>query len=348
MLMIYGVTGYTGALISKLAHREQLAHIAAGRNAAEVGAHAAMHNLPARVFALDDAAALDQALAECTVVLNCAGPFITTAPPLVAACLRTGTHYLDLAGEYPAFAQHEAQRAAAVERGVLVLPGIGFSVAPTDCLALHLKQRLPSATSLTLAFDAEGGVSQGTLGAVLGDLARPGVVRRRGSLEPRHAGSDRHTLNLGRGPRAVVLNPWRGDLVTAFWSTAIPNITTYSVFPTPLVAAMRSAVLRRVIGSARGQRLLKSIVKRLPAGPGEDARAAGTTAVWGEVSNQIGERRRATLTGPEAYDFTAHAALAAARRILAGAAPAGLHTPATAFGADWVLELPGVSGFVDS
>jgi saccharopine dehydrogenase (NAD+, L-lysine-forming) len=94
-----------------------------------------------------------------TCVLHCAGPYIYTSKPMVDGCLRTGTHYLDITGEIPVYETLAARDAESKARGATLLPGIGFDVVPTDCLALHLKQRLPSATHLTLAFHLSGFIS---------------------------------------------------------------------------------------------------------------------------------------------------------------------------------------------
>lgn len=343
-LLIYGVSGYTGALISRMAAEKKLAHLAGGRTAAAVAAHAQALELETRVFSLDDPVALDAALAGVTVVLNCAGPFARTARPLAEACIRVGAHYLDLAGEVPEFESLRRFDAQARSAGVMLMPGVGFGIVPTDCLAMEAKQRLPSATHLTLAFETVGGVSQGTLGTLLHDLHRSGVVRQNGALIPARAASQRCKIDFGHGPRTAVLNPWRGDIATAFYSTGIPNITAYTVFPAPLPWLMgASTYLGPLLDRPGVQRQLQRLVQRLPPGPDQAALARGSTRVWAEATNAAGERATVRLQGPEAYLFTARTALSIARQALAGKVADGFQTPAQVYGADFVRSIEGVT-----
>src|SRR4029450_5888511 len=129
-----------------------------------------------------DPAALDAALQGVTAVLHCAGPFSATARPMVEACLRRRVHYLDITGEIGAFERLAARGEEAARAGVMLLPGVGFDVVPSDCLAAHLKRRLPSATSLALAFQVFGRVSRGTANTAIENLAHGGMVRRAGKL----------------------------------------------------------------------------------------------------------------------------------------------------------------------
>src|SRR5690606_35660895 len=160
--LLYGANGYTGRLILERALAEGLRPLLAGRNAEEIGALAVRHGLESSVFPLDDARALEAALRETRVVLLAAGPFSRTSGPVVEACLRAGAHYLDITGEIGVFEAIAARDAEARAAGVALLPGVGFDVVPTDCLAAHLKRRLPPATRLALAFQGAGGVSRGT------------------------------------------------------------------------------------------------------------------------------------------------------------------------------------------
>src|SRR5215207_4129186 len=161
--LLYGSYGYTGRLIAERARELGLTPLLAGRDAAQVQAQAAELGFPHRAFGLDDTAALEAALRETRVVLHSAGPFSRTSRPMVEACLRTGTHYLDITGEIAVFEAAAARDRQAREAGVMLLPGAGFDVVPSDCLAAHLERRLPSATSLSLAFQGLGGISRGTL-----------------------------------------------------------------------------------------------------------------------------------------------------------------------------------------
>ena len=92
-----------------------------------------------RQAALDDAAALDRALAGCAVLINCAGPFLDTARPLVQAALRAGCHYIDVTAEQPsAQAVLDEFDAPARAAGVVVMPAAGFYGGLADLLASAL------------------------------------------------------------------------------------------------------------------------------------------------------------------------------------------------------------------
>lgn len=341
--LLYGATGYTGTLIARKAIAQGLQPVLAGRSGAKLAPLAAALGVEYRVAALDTPASLDQALAGVPLVLNCAGPFGRTGPPLVEACLRTGTHYLDLAGEVPEFEALVERDHLASVAGVMLLPGVGFGVVPTDCLAAYLHRQLPDATQLILAFETVGGVSQGTAQTLFSDVMNPGVVRRDGQLVPSRPAERRRRIDFGQGPKMAVSNPWRGDLTTAFHTTGIPNVETYTAFPAPVPQLMSaSGWAGRFWNSQSFQRLLGRLIERLPAGPDEQTLARGQTHIWGEASNASGQRVAARLHGPEAYRFTALTALAIVAQVVAGKAEAGFQTPARVYGPDFVLTIDGV------
>jgi short subunit dehydrogenase-like uncharacterized protein len=95
---------------------------------------------------LEDTPALDAALMEVPLILHAGGPFYRTYRAVADACLRTRRHYLDVTGEIAVFEGLAALGPAAQEAGVMLLPGVGFDVVPSDCLAAYLKSRLPDAT----------------------------------------------------------------------------------------------------------------------------------------------------------------------------------------------------------
>jgi short subunit dehydrogenase-like uncharacterized protein len=99
--LIYGATGFTGKLTARTAKDRGLTPILAGRNEAKLKAVADTLGFQYRVFELSDASRLDAALGEVDVVLHIAGPFSATSKPVADACLRTGTHYLDIAVREP-------------------------------------------------------------------------------------------------------------------------------------------------------------------------------------------------------------------------------------------------------
>jgi short subunit dehydrogenase-like uncharacterized protein len=340
--LIYGANGYTGRLIARRAVERGLRPLLAGRNGAEVGALAAELGLAHRAVALDDTSALDAMLHEVPLVLHCAGPFARTSRPMEEACLRTGAHYLDITGEIEVFERLAARGAVAAAAGVMLLPGVGFDVVPSDCLAAHLARRLPTATHLALAFQGLGGVSRGTATTAVENLGRGGAVRREGRIVAVPAAWRTREVDFGRGPRTATTIPW-GDVSTAFHSTGIRNVEVYM----PMSASARRALrasrhLGPVLGSVPVQRLLKALIARREPGPSDEARLRGGVRLWGEASDGAGRRVVSRLSGPEGYTLTAHAAVAAVEKVLGGEAAPGFRTPSLAFGADFVMELDGV------
>ena len=343
-LIIYGANGYTGEITARLAKEQGMTPVLAGRSEAPVAALARDLGLEHRAFGLDDPATLDAGLEGAKVVLHCAGPFSRTAAPMVDACLRKGAHYLDITGEVGVFEAVAARDAEARQRGVMLMPGAGFDVVPSDCLAAHLARRLPDATHLVLAFAGlGGGVSHGTALTMVENIHRGGLVRRDGALFPVPPGSLHRQIDYGRGPRLSMAIPW-GDVSTAYRSTGIPDIEVYTPASWPLLVAARlGGFFPGLLGSRPVQRFLSRRVEARPKGPTPEERAAGRSVLWGEVLNAAGQRASARLTTPNGYTLTAVASLEIARRALSGDAPIGYQTPSLAYGPDLILSFEGTS-----
>jgi len=342
-LVIYGSYGYTGSLIAEAAVERGLDPILAGRERRTLESQAARLGCDAAVASLEEPKILDMVLDDATAVLNCAGPFERTWEPMVEACLRNGAHYLDITGELTVFEAIHGHSDRAEDAGVMLLPGVGFDVVPTDCLAAHLAQRVPDADRLELAIRAENGVSRGTLKTVIAQLDGGGAVRRDGVLESVPPAHETRTVDFGWGHQEthVAAIPW-GDVATAYYTTGIPNVTTYMAMPTAAVRVQRAAGLVAPLLGLPGVRPgLQWLVERTVDGPDAEARTTGESYVWGEASGD-GERAVARLRGPQTYALTAETALATARRVLDGDAPTGFQTPAGAYGPDLILDVEGV------
>lgn len=333
--MIYGANGYTGALIAREAARRGHRPILAGRDAAKVEALAAELGCEARTFGLD---AID--LRGVALVLHCAGPFTITSAPMVEACLRDGVHYADITGEIPVFESIMARDAAAKARGVTLLPGVGFDVVPTDCLAAMLAEALPHATELLLAFYSKGSsLSRGTTRTMIESLGDGGAIRRDGRIVRVPPAYDVRSIPFSCGERTAMTIPW-GDVSTAFHTTGIPNIRVYIAASPKGIARARQ--LRWLLPLLK-PKLVRRLLQRIAApksGPDERRRSAGRVYLWGQVTRG-GESRSMTMTTPEGYAFTVVSAVNVAERMLSGVA-AGAFTPAKLFGAELVSSVPGV------
>ncbi|GAA0551616.1 saccharopine dehydrogenase family protein [Chitinophaga japonensis] len=341
--LLYGAYGYTGELIARYAAQYNLQPVLAGRREAALAALAGKLHLPYIALDLDNAPALQEALHQVKVVVHAAGPYDFTARQMITACLQTGTHYIDLNGDPDIFEMIRQYDAAAQAAGVMLLPGAGFDVVPTDCLALFLKKAMPAATRLQLAFTILGStLSHGTAINTLQKLGDPGAARINGAIVREPVGQEGMWVDFGVKRMFTCSLPW-GDVATAFYSTGIPNIRSYTTMPLAAFWLLKIQSLFNWLLRKPGVRnFLKKQVKRRPAGPDDNMRSRAVSLVWGRVTDAQGHTVTARLRTPEAYDVTAYAVLHITRKILEGHFTAGYQTPATAYGEDLVTELPNV------
>ncbi|HEX8287753.1 MAG TPA: saccharopine dehydrogenase NADP-binding domain-containing protein [Pyrinomonadaceae bacterium] len=339
--LIYGANGYTGELIAREATRRGLKPILAGRSLTKVEPLAKELNLTARSFSLEDKKSLEYTLKEVDFVLHCAGPFSLTAKPMVEACLRLKKHYLDITGEIAVFEAMVRLDEKAKAAEIMIMPGVGFDVVPSDCLALHLKNRLPDATRLTLAFYGLGKISHGTQATMTLNAGAGGAVRRNGEIIKVPAAYKTRKIDFGEIEKTAVTIPW-GDIATAFYSTGIPNIEVYTVVPEENLRLLK---LSRYVGWLLAAKPIQNFLQnRIPkGGPNEEERANGKTYLWGEASDERGNKVEAVQTGIEGYTMTVLTALQIAEKILGGNFRAGFQTPAKCYGADLILEINGVT-----
>jgi len=339
--LIYGANGYTGELIAREAARRGLKPILSGRSQNKVEPLAKELNLTCRTFSLEDKKSLEYTLKEVDFVIHCAGPFSLTSKPMVEACLRTGKHYLDITGEIAVFEAMARRGEQAKEAGIMIMPGVGFDVVPSDCLALHLKNRLPGATNLMLAFYGMGKISHGTQATMTMNVGRGGAIRRDGEIVQVPAAWKTREIDFGEFTKTGVTIPW-GDVSTAFYSTGIPNIEVYTVLPEENLRLLK---LSRYIGWLLATKPVQNYLqKQIPeGGPNEAERAKGKTYLWGEATDNAGDKVESRLECPEGYTTTALTALKIAEKILAGNFCVGFQTPAKCYGADLVLEIENTS-----
>jgi short subunit dehydrogenase-like uncharacterized protein len=322
--------------------------VLAGRDRAKLEALARELDLPSVVVALGDRSALIHALEQVQTVCHAAGPFVHTSQPLVEACLVARTNYLDITGELPVFQQIFSRHEEAVRFGVALLPGVGFDVVPSDCLARFVANSVKSATELELAFAMVGRASAGTLKASFEGILRGNYVRRQGALREIPLGQGVRRVQFSDRPRTALPIPW-GDLESAYRTTGIANITTYMGVPhTPARLLSRALPvtsrllpkLASVLGQPALRRAILSMIEARATNPDEAERARSRAYLWARASSSEGESREAWLETADGYAFTAESAVLSLER-LAALGPVGALTPASAFGADFVLEVGG-------
>jgi short subunit dehydrogenase-like uncharacterized protein len=342
--LLYGANGYSGQLIARMAARYGLQPILAGRNAEGIRALAAALGLEHRAFALDEPDKIDENLRDVALVLHAAGPFAHTAQPMMEACLRNRCHYLDITGEIAVFEMAHGYDAAARAAGIMLMSGTGFDVVPTDCTALALKEQLPDATHLKLAFANIGGtLSHGTALTMLEGLGKPGAERKNGQIVAVPLG--RHSWDCqyeGRTYHTVSI-PW-GDVSTAWYSTGIPNIVTFTRGKrrSPLKRWLQNLGMQLLARDWMKARLRQRILAQ-PPGPDDAQRQKARSIVWGEARNAQGETASTCLSLPEGYTLTAMSSLYIAREVLEGRFQPGFQTPAMAYGAGLIQRIVATS-----
>jgi len=338
--MIYGANGYTGELIARQAVADGNKPIMAGRSEDKVAPLANELGLPYRAFGLDDAGQLADNLKGVGLVLHCAGPFSATSAPMIEGCLAAGAHYLDISGEIQVFEHAHAQSGRAAEAGIVICPGVGFDVIPTDCIAVTLKKALPDATHLALGFDSRSGFSPGTAKTSVEGLADGGRVRRNGEITPVALAWRTRTIDFGDGEKLAMTIPW-GDVSTAFHSTGIPNIEVYLPGSPGLIKqAKRANYVRWLLALPPVQRLLKKRVEKTVRGPDAATRARQPTHVWGEARNSAGRTLTARVRTANGYSLTVSGSLTIVRYLLEHRVDGGAYTPATLLGPNLVEDLP--------
>ena len=309
-LMIYGATGYTGRMAAERARAAGLDLVLGGRDEARLAKLASQLAAEHRTFGVGDACAIDEALSDVDVLLNCAGPFMRTAAPLMNAAIRSGTHYLDIAAELDSYRLAEALDHDASAAGVMLLPGSGGSVAMLGSLAAHAAARVERPVSLRVALHVSGAMSRGSAISATENLTVECLKRAEGVL----AAQDQEGLrefDFGAGAKACfpVTLP---DLITIWRATGIPNVETYvhvsgNAFPSGDLAIM-------------------------PEGPTAEQREANRYQAAAEATGADGTVVRSVLDTVNGYTFTPLAAIEAARRVLGGEVRPGFQTPVGLFG----------------
>lgn len=341
-LLIYGATGYTGTRIARAAVSAGIRPVLAGRSKTRLAPLASRLDLEHRAVAVEHAAGLEAALRDVDVVLNVAGPFGQTATPILDACLRTGTHYLDVTGEVLVIEALRERDDEARTRGLMILPAVGFDVVASDCLAAHVAERRPDATQLHIGIAGLRSMTRGSAKSFFEFGDRPIFVRRDGKLTSATPATLERSFDFGQGPRACCAMAW-GDAVCAYYTTGIPNVATYLEATPPLRATLLATrALGRVTGASIWQTFVQSLADLLPEETPDGDREGWGVTVVAEVVDALGRCSQSRLRTPDAYTTTALAAVRVAARVLAGDLEPGFQTPARLFGPDFVLGIPGV------
>lgn len=336
--LIYGAYGYTGQLIVEEAVSKGHQPVLGGRDREKLEKVAKKYKLESINFGLENPDRIVEVLKDFDLVLHAAGPYSVTAQPMVKACLATNTHYVDITGEIGTFEYIASKDNAAKQAGIVMLPGAGFDVVPTDCMASFLHDQLPDATHLEMGFQSLSKLSRGTALTMTENLSKGGAIREAGKIKVvKNAYQTRQKKVNGKDISFVSI-PW-GDVSTAFHSTGIPNIILFfGAHPKMIKRMKKMERFKWILGLGLIQNILRNRVKRTVTGPSEELRNTARSYIWGEATNAQGQKVSAEMNTLEGYKLTALTSTSAVEQLLTGSFEPGFYTPSKAFGTDFIKQ----------
>lgn len=339
---LIGATGYTGKLIANKAREYHIDLVLMGRSVAKLKSLSDRLGYPYHACSLSNAIALQESLRGIDLVINAAGPFSATAQPVVEACLAAGAHYIDITGEIPTFKTLYSYDKQARDHDSMVMPGVGFAVVASDCLAAHVVARLPGANNLNIGVSRSDIFSRGSARTML-ELFDNGVaVRRNGLIEKIPVASLEHQFDFGEGTRSALAVSWP-DVFTAYYTTGVGNIAAYfEVGPMERSAAMYGRYGGWALQLPFARQFMEFQTSLLPEGPSRRSREVRSRVVVAEATNPAGQSVRSRVTTPEAYSFSALSTLEIAKRVASGEYTKGFQTPARVYGSEFLRGIPGV------
>ncbi|WP_433281365.1 saccharopine dehydrogenase family protein [Micromonospora sp. CA-244673] len=304
---VFGAYGHTGRFVVAELRERGFVPLLLGRDAGRLQALAASHpGLEHRVASAGDPASLDRALRGAAAVVNCAGPFASTAAPVIEAALRAGIPYMDVAAEIEAnvdtFA-HFTDRARSA--GVAVVPAMAFFGGLGDLLVTAAMGDWTAADEAHVAYGLSswhptaGTLASGTVSRDRRDGRR--VRYTGGRLEYHLDEGDLPVLEwhfpAPLGTRTVLGGFTMADVVTVPSHLSIPEVRTY----------MTTDAARDLAGPDTPA----------PAAVDERGRSGQTFTV--DVVVRSGDRQRGVVaSGRDIYAVSAPLAVEAVRRLLAG------------------------------
>lgn len=337
--LIYGAYGYTGALLVELAISKGYEPILAGRNYTKLQRLAKKYSLSCRTFDLTDPEKIIENIEDLELLVNCAGPFVETAPPLIMGCLTTRTHYMDISGEVESFEYLFEQEERAVEMEIGLVSGVGFDVIPSDYLSNFLIEKIPNANRLTLCVESVSRISSGTMKTIIHSLSKGGLIRKNGELISCTIGKGQQKFKFPDNRFLKAIPFPLADLVSIHRSTGIPNITTFMTLSESSIQMissfepMLSFILSNNLLKLSLQKWIEWNVK-VPE-PNKNV----SSYIYAQIENEIGIQAEAWIKLPESYKFTATALLHCTEKII-GLKPKGAYTPVQLFGIEYLSKLP--------
>lgn len=336
-ILIYGANGFSAGLILNEFLKRGIKPILAGRNSEKIKSMALQKGCNFKIFDLKDTRKIVSELNGVNTVLNCAGPFSKTAAPLINACLISGVNYIDITGEMEIFKFAWSMNNKAKEKGIVILPGAGFDVIPTDCLAKKLKEELPDASSLKLAFATRNShPSKGTIKATLDYISSNSMIRK-GDIISIPTASVSRIIDFGDFHSDSIAVQW-ADVFNAYFSTEIDDIEVYMALPSRVkkILKVTAGLIERLLSIKLVKKMVILFIDSFITDPNDRQRQNSVTYFWGMVQNKKGTVIQRVLQLPDGYNITALGAAEAAFRISQGLVKPGTQTPSLAFGSDFI------------
>jgi short subunit dehydrogenase-like uncharacterized protein len=334
-VVVFGATGFTGSLVAAELGRLGIPALLTGRNRQRADALAdRVGAAGAAAIDVTDPESVRTVLRRDDVAINCAGPFSELGEPVVAACVRSGAHYLDTTGEQR-FIRRIADHyhAAASDAGVVVVNAMAFEYA-LGCFAAELAaselDRPLRSIDMTYAWPgAAAAASRGTRHSVLRVVRDGGFAYREGEWVAAGAGSRARDVEVGGGRRRAIWFP-AGEIVMLprtlevsrvdAWMVVTPALTRLLPWVAPVLPALAS-----LVSPIHGR-----LIDRGPDGPSDAQRSASRYLVAAEVIGADGAVASVAMRGTDPYGITAALAAAGAATLLAKESPArpGIRSPA--------------------
>jgi short subunit dehydrogenase-like uncharacterized protein len=312
-IAVYGATGYTGRLVVAELLKAEADFIVSGRSAAKLDALRADMRLeaPAKAARVEDPASLRELLADCAVVVDCAGPFVKYGEPVLAAAVETGTHYLDTTGEQPYMKMAFERYGPAAERaGVAVVPGMGFDYVPGDMIASLTAKGMGELDELAMHYSwLDFTPSQGTARTTL-EMISGGDLEWQNSEWVKSSGSVKHGSYDFPDPvgRQRMFRYPSGEQITVPRHVSTRNIRAsmnVASFASDRLAPVFEAMVRPAGLAMRTplKRLANEVISRLPEGPTPEQRQKQRWMIVCEAKR--GDvQRTGVVSGRDVYGLT--------------------------------------------
>jgi short subunit dehydrogenase-like uncharacterized protein len=340
-IAVYGATGYTGRLVVAELVKADADFIVSGRSAQKLDALRAEFELeaPARTAAVDDPASLRGLLADCAVVIDCAGPFVKFGEPVLAAAVESGTHYLDTTGEQPYMKMaYERYGPGAARAGVAVVPAMGFDYVPGDMIASLTADGMGELDELAMYYCWQGfKPSQGTARTTLEIIRGDGLEWRDMEWVEDRGGTGRGVYEFPSpvGRQRMMRYP-AGEQIMVPRHISTRNVRTAinaGDFSNERVAQLFAGMVRPIGLTMRTpvKRLADAVISRLPEGPTPEQREKVRWMIVCEAKRGEVEQK-GVISGRDVYGLTGAAivkgAMIAAKK---GYEPSGGLSPSQAF-----------------